>query len=872
MPPQDTANRRLSCNRCHAQKLRCPKSSAAGDGQSCMRCLNKGVECVYSAPQRKGRPGKRRSHESVLEFAAQIAPRGQTPATDHVDALVSGLELQQAPLDLMNLSTLNAGPTCRGYSPTEILLSEAPVSDLAEPMSKEMCVFGSAPGLAEWTFDPENEEAWPDLWATPEFRHPWSASPPSGGTVQLTPEESLPPLYSFEAVKHRDATQAARDTYGRMGSAQDLGVNSLSQSTAVPVGFDKPQSRAWDSPDNITVWSNNVAEVSQPNLHIERSFWAYLPGQKRIYKELTDISTQVLSPRLDRQSKVRDINIAKMLEQGAPCLAAQIPSKAVCDLLLYSFVVGVQPIHPLLDLAEFRQDYGAFWCAHKSKEDRHDPLATPVSSPSPSASPWPSSTDQSLNYSKNPGFIPLLLALLFSGAVAAPESYWSSDPALACLEADVMADQLHKSYLEALHRCEWTTRPNIQALTAALLGHSCHVKGNREALQNLSFMHTVVRLAQRMGLHRDNFDEPLSASERESRRRIWWHIVELDVWYSLRYGSLACCGTESTHWQVPLPGMGVEGQAGHDPSVLATLYARGRYEMVAFVHAFLDRVNSCGPPLGLSDLREYLDAHDQLRSRIKSLMNMMPAPGAPEQGFVPLRLANASMSTHEHLFTGTSMTTTTRRGSMSSNHSSGGSNVRGQPPAPSVFLAWARISLSMLSSASLLCLQRLLLGQPDLTAQKIDRLWADCSRLAGEVLRHLLHTVRVAAFAPYAWSLRSTSADVMFWQAILIVLTFLRHKGAEDDHDNNRSSNNNNSSNTDNNNNNHDHDRAGAEATRLARHLVDEAIEVLEPPSYAKNGWGVDSDTENTEVACVWRYLKDMRSWTGEEVVPGEQV
>lgn len=46
---------RLSCDRCHAQKLRCPRQNPKDD-ESCSRCLLQGVQCVYSKPLPKGRP------------------------------------------------------------------------------------------------------------------------------------------------------------------------------------------------------------------------------------------------------------------------------------------------------------------------------------------------------------------------------------------------------------------------------------------------------------------------------------------------------------------------------------------------------------------------------------------------------------------------------------------------------------------------------------------------------------------------------------------------------------------------------------------------------------------------------------------------
>ncbi|GKZ36885.1 hypothetical protein AbraIFM66950_008149 [Aspergillus brasiliensis] len=47
--------KRLSCDRCYGQKLRCPRPSTSDD-PSCIRCLRQKVQCVYSTALPKGRP------------------------------------------------------------------------------------------------------------------------------------------------------------------------------------------------------------------------------------------------------------------------------------------------------------------------------------------------------------------------------------------------------------------------------------------------------------------------------------------------------------------------------------------------------------------------------------------------------------------------------------------------------------------------------------------------------------------------------------------------------------------------------------------------------------------------------------------------
>lgn len=47
--------KRQSCDRCHGQKLRCPRPSNGNSG-ACERCIRSKAQCVYSSSLPKGRP------------------------------------------------------------------------------------------------------------------------------------------------------------------------------------------------------------------------------------------------------------------------------------------------------------------------------------------------------------------------------------------------------------------------------------------------------------------------------------------------------------------------------------------------------------------------------------------------------------------------------------------------------------------------------------------------------------------------------------------------------------------------------------------------------------------------------------------------
>ena len=289
-------------------------------------------------------------------------------------------------------------------------------------------------------------------------------------------------------------------------------------------------------------------------------------------------------------------------------------------------------------------------------------------------------------------------------------SFWSGAELLAGLDIGSTVAQLRHSYLKGLEYCQYTRRPTLNTLVASLLGRSCSRPAS-EALENLSFINMVVRIAHSMGLHRENIPAGLDPITHEMYRRIWWHVVCLDTQYSFRYGSQPCCGTEGYQWDVRMVSESSdeamsEFQPRYFASVLTPsstktslfmLFAIGRYEKSRFMHGLLNRVHSCHH-FNQADLNLCLSDLKKLHVKINALINRMPAQGVPEKGFVPSRLANASMLAHESLYTG-------------------------QSEEPSVFISWARISLTMLMTSSLLGLQKIFLGHPNLRPEQSEKLW-----------------------------------------------------------------------------------------------------------------------------------------------------
>ncbi|EKV19715.1 Transcription factor ACEII [Penicillium digitatum PHI26] len=80
---QGQPSKRLACNRCHQQKLRCHRNILPG--RPCARCENAGTECIFEPPLRPGRPSSRCKVQSM-----------QKSAKDTEMAITNGDELNYA--------------------------------------------------------------------------------------------------------------------------------------------------------------------------------------------------------------------------------------------------------------------------------------------------------------------------------------------------------------------------------------------------------------------------------------------------------------------------------------------------------------------------------------------------------------------------------------------------------------------------------------------------------------------------------------------------------------------------------------------------------------------------------------------------------
>ncbi|KAN0066993.1 hypothetical protein V8E54_014917 [Elaphomyces granulatus] len=456
--------------------------------------------------------------------------------------------------------------------------------------------------------------------------------------------------------------------------------------------------------------------------YIGKAFWGIVTGRESLSDDFFDENHD---PRLDTlQQNIASFRLANLLRS--------LPTKPVCDVLVFSFLVGVRPIYPLVHVPTFQTNYDELWEFYRNGDT-------------------PSLPEKLLD---DPTFICLLLAVLYSGASAAPALIWAS-PELQGLKKEMIVNHLKTAYSTSLSMCHHIEHPTFNTLVSSLLTHP-FMEPEGGSLGSAVFVSTVVRLAESMGMHREDQLSRLDAVTRELRRRVWWHIVWLDVQSSISSGLPTCCGNEALD-AVRMVAETRDENISHvpqfsspDPSIVVQsvtmLYAVGRYETARLQYSLINNLQSARG-MTQESYAEIAGAAKKLQYKIDTLIARIPAQGIPEKGLIPSRLANASLLTHPTLYEDTA------------SH-------------PTVFATWVRIMLTMLKLEVAILLQKPFLGHPDSKNPQEQKSWTSIAQLSVDYLRSFLQLHRAPAFAPYMWFCSSYYGPL---QCAFLTLIYLNH-------------------------------------------------------------------------------------------------
>ncbi|KAL7270116.1 hypothetical protein RUND412_007186 [Rhizina undulata] len=426
-----------------------------------------------------------------------------------------------------------------------------------------------------------------------------------------------------------------------------------------------------------------------------------------------------------------------------PSMLYCLPPKTQCDSFYKSFLNGVHPVMPLIHTPTFAKEYQAFWSWYP------DNIHTVPSS----------------ELIDNPTFLPLLFSILYAGAMS-----MSSKLVKTVFEGQTkesISNHFYAATTNSLALTSFPRSPTINSLTAFLIVQTCQIR-EEEPLTSCSFVSMAMRVAQSMGLHRDGSLFGLGEVDCEIRRRVWWHIMYLDVQSAIATGLPPLGGSgedlfdtrmvselrdeyiggetpdysrPSSKGSASISGSSHSSRSGISQGrkfsnvsaeqILsrtspAMILAIGRYESTLLLRKIVCRLFGIKPPKK-SDLCEMGEMIFALKAKLEEKIARIPARGMPEMGFIPPHGDKVEENFGNRI------------------------EQEGYQEAErtGIFNSWARIMLSMLTDRAFGVLY-----QPFLKSTK-SKLWLharNCAlRSCHSFLRKFIHLSRSPLFQPYQW-------------------------------------------------------------------------------------------------------------------------
>jgi hypothetical protein len=194
------------------------------------------------------------------------------------------------------------------------------------------------------------------------------------------------------------------------------------------------------------------------------------------------------------------------------CVLALLPNRETCEKLCGFFFATVFPLVPILHTKSFAEDFRTFWDGINS-DDLHD-------------------SEPSMFMRRKPAFLSLLSAILFAALSSASPARLEG---MFENPADLDGGDIYFIAMASAALTGFPRRPSILSLAAYIIAQSQFVR-EEEFSDAPDFIATSFRVALGMGLHRQVPQSSFGAAEIETRRRLWWYILHLDVMSSSSSG------------------------------------------------------------------------------------------------------------------------------------------------------------------------------------------------------------------------------------------------------------------------------------------------------------------------------------------------
>ncbi|KAL9598935.1 MAG: hypothetical protein Q9179_003736 [Wetmoreana sp. 5 TL-2023] len=673
--PRNTARPRLSlnCFTCRRRKVRCTKERPA-----CNSCLRTKDDCVYDENAWETARTQAKNKKNAWKPISKNRHDDREPTAHDEDWVDWTTKLSEfEPSRELVMSTM----TEQEYSPESSLvntgeptphphrcLSEATqgsinTSDIPTSITNDM-LFSNMNNIYD---DLSTPTTWVNTHSVDLFETPDAFLPQT--SMQIPGNTSSSDQRHLRALKRpHTPTEFPSQTVRSMDELPRANPERLVVPQRASPSLDDGQHASGtgirDSPTAGYVSARHEARVR----HANPAFWAYVKGYESTCEAFLDGAEDPV--RTPTETHIDRPALAKLL--------SHLPSKQICNTLLYSFLISVHPLYPLIHVSTLRAGYNNFWQWYENP-------ATPLST---------------VKLMDDPTFLCLLFSILYCGAVIAPYPFWGSG-ALDTVDKDVVTKNL-RFILDASLKCvQYLQHPTINTLIASLLSHSFIMQGGK--VDDLGNFSAVIRTAQRMGLHIEVSGPEFDVPTCEVRRRIWWHILWLDLQHSVMHGLPMLCfdnyaqrlavREQRAEKRYNRAATGLVTPLGEECSA-SSIIAAGLFEAMRFERLL---VQHCEDGAQARYVETISRTFANMQTTIDGLIATMPAQGIPEKGLIPSRLANAS-PLNKDLY---------------------GDHLH----EPTVLTSLARVMLNMLKTEASILLQKTSLGSVTPNSRELQSRW-----------------------------------------------------------------------------------------------------------------------------------------------------
>ncbi|OBT81280.1 hypothetical protein VE02_10150 [Pseudogymnoascus sp. 03VT05] len=322
---------------------------------------------------------------------------------------------------------------------------------------------------------------------------------------------------------------------------------------------------------------------------------------------------------------------------GFKSLLRSLPSKKLCDVLIQSFLLGVRPLLPLVHGPTLQAEYDSFWVRYNNDELQTRPN----------------------NYLADASFLCLLWSVLYCGAVAASPSLLAK-ASIHIRHTPALLLRLRTKLDESLSLCKFTKLPTLNGLIASILARECDSEVD-EILTAPVFVTQSMLAAKSLGLHSEEvIIMAYGEVEGEIARRVWYHIIYLEVLATLTSGSSLSQSSNEELYTTKIPrefddinlGLGRANQDGSTQnahSSSAMLLSIGRYEMTRVMRKVVEQCYSNRIP-SKEDMRNLIAELEQFQGKIDVLIGRLKVRGLPEHGHISTQLLKADPLIHKRLY------------------------------------------------------------------------------------------------------------------------------------------------------------------------------------------------------------------------------